>query len=482
MEEPSNILMNREQQGTWRIGETIRWLISFRPLSLPIASPGEVCGNSLCLMPALCPLMLCLLMTWAMTVNVEPTHADAWSDARVIRNKVNQLRKTNPQAAAQTLEQALESVTNASVAADLFTLLGNVYTTDLKKPEAALKLFDRALPIFKSPQHKVPAHHWITMIAAKANALVGAKRLPEAQTLLHENHAALLEAADNSDPYANDAVRQTLSAHLNLLQAQEKTQEWPEVLARFVVETPRAWTLGAGDSGDWAFKQLLDALQKQKRIDEALGWAKLRYRLCAFNKGQIEAATQVLARLWAAQENFPAVRLFNKAQTDPTATNPIATIKLPELSAEARDTLQERLAVLEERQRTDYGPAKARDIVTIRLLLGTPSDVHAAMLSAQQLLRERPEAPESALQICRVFKAVDDNLVRANAFLSYLEGEGENPVPALLQELQQKIQQVMQQDPKPDAPGTNTPKVHAPKVHAPTADTSKTDKAVPVQI
>lgn len=54
------------------------------------------------------------------------------------------------------------------------------------------------------------------------------------------------------------------------------------------------------------------------------------------------------------------------------------------------------------------------------------------MKLAWQMAQAEPDSPQAAAQVCRVFKAADLNLVRAQAFLVWTQGQGENPVPAFL--------------------------------------------------
>ncbi len=408
-----------------------------------------------------------LLLFWTLGIAcLQSARGDVWSDAEATRQQVHKLRKSDPKAAAQVLEQALNQVTNSNVAAEFFTILGDLYTADLKEPDKALALFDRALPLFQKPEHQVPAYHWIGMIGSKARALLETKRATEAEALLRENMPQLIEAGQSNDPYAPGVVHGALRAYESALLLQSKSNEIPGLLAQFLWSAPRYLAQDPRTPSGWMLQKLLDILQKQGRIEEALGWAKLSYRLCAFNKDDIERATQQLNKLWAEQENFPAVRLFSKAQTDPGVANPLATVKLPEMPAAARESVQQRVTEFEGKQLVDFGPGKTREIVTRRVLLGTPADLHEAMLQAQKLLKARPDLQDGALQICRVFKAVDYNLIRANAFLDYLEGKGENPVPGFLQEMESKAKP----EAKPESPATTpaaTPSTPAPAAQTP---------------
>lgn len=365
-----------------------------------------------------------------------------WLEADKTRNQVKALRKTDPQAAAKLLNDELEKTTDAHVAADFFTTLGEIYNIDLKKPDEALKLYDRALPLFQTAENKVPAYHWLPMIAHKAQALVALKRGEEASKLLKEHQVMLSEAANDGNPYGRYAMRLILQAQIALAEARDEGAEASTTantaLTQFLLDNPRYLTPsgkeGDWDDAGWPLRTLIKRLQSQKRYDEALGWGKVMYRLSAFDKKEIENTTRWLNGLWAEQENFPAIAQFNKAQTDAAVPNPLVKIALPPLPPTVKESLKKKIADLEGRQVVDFGPQKGRDIISLYLVLGTPEDLREAMNEAYSMLKKRPELQDGSLQICRVFKAADCNLIRANNFLSYLEGQGENPIPAFLKE------------------------------------------------
>ncbi len=63
------------------------------------------------------------------------------------------------------------------------------------------------------------------------------------------------------------------------------------------------------------------------------------------------------------------------------------------------------------------------------------ASLSAAMDNAKKLMGERPEDALGMEQVCRVFKAADGGTRRANAFIAYLNGTGENPLPAFFDEM-----------------------------------------------
>lgn len=402
------------------------------PFTLPASAVSVFCFSFIC--PSFCLPSNAAPGAPGATPAKSPEQlsGEAWGVAEKIRRQVSDLRKADPKAAAELLEKTLDETTDPNVAADFFTTLGDVYTNDLKAPDKALALFDRAFPIFQKPEYKIPTYHWITMVGSKARALMASKRLNDVEALLKENMPSVLDAAQSTagGNYPKMATRDVMNVRFALLQAQGREKQIPDELTAFLLASPNYLK----DSSSWAWSELLTQLQKQGRGEEALSWGKLSYRLGNFKKEDIEKATQLLNKLWASQDDFAAVRVFNKAQTDPTVANPLANVKVPVLPAAAQETINKRITDLEGRQIIGFRMEVAREIVDLRLILGTPEDLREAMLSAQKMLRERPDLQDGTLQICRVFKAADMNLIRANAFLSYLEGEGKNPIPDFLKE------------------------------------------------
>lgn len=377
-------------------------------------------------------IAVCAPLWAAPAAPFKPGSWESWSAADPVRQKAGQLRKTEPQAAAALLEEELNKVTDPNVAADLFTLLGDIYVADVKEPQKAVALFERALPIFQKPEYKVPAYHWMTMIAAKANALAALKKGAEAEALIKENWPLLLQSNASDNAYNQRAARDTLRAYSAALEAQGKGEQFTGILSQFLRYSPQFLNLQSGDAGSWLLSELTARLQKEGKTAEALGWGKLVYQLAPFDKKEIERSTQTLNKLWAAQDDFAAVGLFTKAQSDAAVKNPLISLKTPPLTDEAKAILQKQVAELEGRNVVELNPARSRDIVKAYVTLGTPDDLKNAMKTAVKLLKERPDLQDGSLLVCRVFKAADCNLIRANAFLAYMNGEGQNPVTEFL--------------------------------------------------
>jgi hypothetical protein len=166
----------------------------------------------------------------------------------------------------------------------------------------------------------------------------------------------------------------------------------------------------------WMMGQLVNNLAAQGQGDVALGYARLGWMVCPFDTKSISAATNIITATWlAADLNAGKGNAFIAAQNDSKLENPLTAVKLPTLDGAALDAAMGNL------------PASDTDgRITILLAQGKMRD---AMLAARRGLLEHPSSDNSGaiLEMARVFKAADLNLVRANAFLQYFQsGKGAN--------------------------------------------------------
>jgi hypothetical protein len=114
---------------------------------------------------------------------------------------------------------------------------------------------------------------------------------------------------------------------------------------------------------------------------------------------------------------------FLKAMQDSAAPNPLREIPLPPF-----DEVKMRAEL------KSLPDSASHSRITLLLLL---KENGAAMLEARRLLLDDPSggANAAALEMARVFKATDLNLVRANAFLKYFQSnEGDNPLDELFKQ------------------------------------------------
>lgn len=299
--------------------------------------------------------------------------------------------------------------------------------------------------------------------SAEAAALAG-EEWPLLVSAARSNHnllithtsLALQEIVAAQSDLANDAKLAPIDKEKMLAARQE-------LLQRALIEMPvflddRQQGAGGYFQG-WMEEALIEALSARGETGKkaAPGWARLYWMTCAFDAKAIERAARVLAKAWAVADDFAAIRAFARAQDEPQAgdnlsANPLHLIKATIPSPEIGQLLSQRLTDLTSRP----GFERSRAIETIDLQLvsaalaaggqvdaGKPvrtREEKAALLSAMQhatkLMAERPEDAAGMEQICRIFKAADGSTRRANAFLAHLDGRGENPLPAFLNEMQ----------------------------------------------
>lgn len=324
---------------------------------------------------------------------------------------------------------------HANIGAATLLRAGDLYLNDLKQPEEAIKIFDGALNLFGTQPSAV------LLLEAKARALLQLKRPQEVAALLQPQLPLLLRAGQGGDSYHI----QMSAAALRYLTTPEGADDTQTIalLQRWLRQAPvyledRAQGGGGWHNG-WMYERLIDTLIKAKRHDEALAWAKRYFQLCAFDKKSIESATTALGRVWAARDDLGALNTFLKAQQEAAAPNPLRDVPLPVLDAETRAAYIERIALLNNRIAqgwSDNDGRASRELMNILIAQGDKASLSAAFEVAKNLLKNRPDRPEGAQEMCRLFKAIDLHSLRANAFIAYLDGQGQSPLPALLQELE----------------------------------------------
>lgn len=341
---------------------------------------------------------------------VETSAQNAAWDA--MNKKVDALKDANPQEAlaeAQKFRQAFAGDQLSTRHLLWWSIIVSDLTYNrLKKPEVALAALDEVL---SRPPYN---HEWFLAPARKAEILLGEKRPQEAEAVLQ---GQWLQAKRDD---GMQSARTLLSPYVSALEAQNKASEARRLRLETVYNYPRHF----GESL-WLSEQLVDALIAAGEETEAVGWAKLHYQACPFDEKAMTDSTQLLARAWTASELTPAkAQAFIKAQTEEGAPNPLREVKRPSVDVEA---VQARLA---------QNTKASKERVTLMLMLG---NLRGAMLEARRVLLEFPESSEGVSEICRVFKAADLNVKRANAFLVfYKDGQGPNPVNQFLQENKDK--------------------------------------------
>lgn len=194
-----------------------------------------------------------------------------------------------------------------------------------------------------------------------------------------------------------------------------ETANWDNIVYKPLIDTllQEGAPVGQGDEAE---------ISTQKQ--QALGWAKLRFVTAPYETGALERATRMLTRVWsAAQPSRTGLLGFAAAQRSSDQPNPLRAVELPPLEIE---NLAAHLEAM--------GAGNAHNKITLLLWAQKPV---AAMRMAQGLFenRSREASGQGVLEVARVFKATDLNLLRANAFLSWSKDkQGPSPIEAFYRE------------------------------------------------
>ena len=154
----------------------------------------------------------------------------------------------------------------------------------------------------------------------------------------------------------------------------------------------------------------------RKDFDAALSMARAGYALCDFNETAIKEMANLVRRVFVAKGEFANGTQFLAAQEDPEKPNPLRDVAMPTVTEECKQQLL---------QAAGQDPA-----LLCHVCLYTGSN-DGALDHAMAYMAEASadEAVKALMEVARVFKAADLNLVRANQFIKYAKtGEGENPL------------------------------------------------------
>jgi hypothetical protein len=326
------------------------------------------------------------------------------------KEQFNTTRKQDPAKAVADLRQFLQERA-ADLAPNqtrfLYQMLALAQWSSLHDSKAALATLDEAL------QKLPPAFpERVYLHDAKAKVLLGAGKLEDAQT---EIEAEWQKAVEGGQPFA------LLNTYIEVLNRRGKGEQALKILQEMAVGQMDAVS---ADSPPLHLKLLLDQLVKMNQAAAAESWAKLYFMLASYNERSLTEATQWLVKAWTAKYGTPAKAAeLVAALQNPEAPSPLREIKLPALDA----------AVLQ--QRLDTARREPQRVVLL-LALGRDRD---AMLTARALMLDKPQTSDGILEVCRVFKAHDLGLKRANAFLEYCKtGQGQDPTVAFLKETDAK--------------------------------------------
>jgi hypothetical protein len=330
--------------------------------------------------------------------------ADFESDSQKLqtfRIKLKEQTAKDPAAATVMAQAFLRELGTAhpQITADAYGEVASHQEHHAKDYKGALTTVEAGLRILAdSPQR-------LRLVAKQALILSTDGQGDAAQALLQANWPEVLKQDDFWLLYLPAS---------SLSQVMEKSGKYDKLLPMLRQVAER------GLLHDPFYEMMSAGLLRQGEEDEALSWAKARFQVCRFDQDEIKNATQLLMRTWAVSDiDGTLTEAFVKAQSEAGAPNPLAQVKAPPIPA-AR--VQEALG----------RAGGAHDRITTMIIGG---EWRRAMLEARRLTIDSPESPEGTLQICRVFKARDLNLLRANAYLEFLKTKGgTNPIKEFLQQ------------------------------------------------
>ena len=387
------------------------------------------------------PLAVCLSLS-ALPLSSLSARADEgadWQQVIELRQQIGEAGFRDQPAQAVEQLQAFNRAHKLDpvLAAELTVQSAQITRDQLHKPDEAMKLLEAGLAGV-TPDPAKPVE--IMYVSAQAATLLKQDKAAAAQKLLQDNFALVQAAARSGHPhlatFASRAVEHLCDAQDALRPAGAKPDDNIELLQTSLRELPAFLDPNQQRASDWRegwmYERLIELLSKRGQSDEALKWGKLYFAEVAFDGDAIGRAIKPLSGVWARSGDLAKVRAFANAQTATGAdapANPLASVTLPQF--DDKGAVAKELSAQLEAQKTEPNRERVRRIITLQLALG---QWNAAMNAALDLMVEDATLPDGPQQVARVFKAKDASLVRANQFLAYLDGKGDNPVPAFLAE------------------------------------------------
>ncbi len=372
-----------------------------------------------------------------------------------VRAQVAKVRKTEPQAALKLLEEFLEAHPDTDLGTRNAALKeqSSVLFDTLKETERALAVTDIILENARlSVKNGAPETTLVLAQITQGRILILSHQPAKVEALLDtpENWNRLVKMMDTADRFQLSVA----SAATNLLFTALQDQKKHALIVRKVealMQSAPALLVGInqGLTENMALR-MAGSLAGAGKGEVGIEWAKYAYQQANFDTKSIAASTKQLVSAWAANDDLDAIRAFSKAQQEaapvmapaagatpetvapaptiaaavfPDPTNPLTKVKAPELVAQSRALLLKMAGSLQGS--TNYD--RQHDLVSVYIALGAWK---SAMQTARGIWQSDPQNPRGAMEICRVFKAADLSTVRANNFLSHLQGQGEgvNPV------------------------------------------------------
>jgi hypothetical protein len=322
-----------------------------------------------------------------------------------INKDAESLRKDKPAEAIALIQkfQAQHATIRPAYLASRDALIAKIYYENLKDSDKALAAIETGLPRTTDPSGYFP------LVRYKAYLLMLAGKHEEVKALFRKELPRYM-----SEPAADFSWLQgILVYYVQSARGAGRMNDYISDARAILAEQPELITYRY--LGPVLIEYLLGQPGKEA---EALSWAKLYWMTCDFDEKTLGEATGLLQKAWIARDtNTVKSTAFLTAMQDGKADNPLKDIPLPTFDKAKLSATLEKLPV-----------ASIHSRITLMLMLGENGQ---AMLTARRVLLDDPtgKATQAALEIARVFKASDLNLVRANAFLKYFQNsEGENPL------------------------------------------------------
>jgi hypothetical protein len=321
----------------------------------------------------------------------------------------------NPAQAIDTYKRFFGSrALHPNVGAAVTAAIAELYV-GLKDEANAVRIYDWAAKEYQG----VPAA--ARLVPGRVALLRLQKKPGEAVTLLNSEWDNVMREAALDAGLAKSALEQKVE----LSRERKKPEGAIGALENALVQSP---VLSSTPEGSWVFQILTDLLFEAGRGKDAVGVARLAFEECGFDKYNIENASVFLTRVWRNQdpsgkegEAFAAAQSVAADSAEGKKANPLFNYPIPKIEDGVwQDALKQ----------LPTGSARLRINVLIAAGEYGTAMQEAEAFYAQYGDKGGASATIGIIEACRVLKAADLNLVRANALLAFLQTkQGENPLP-----------------------------------------------------
>ena len=346
------------------------------------------------------------------------------------RSEIAQLARTQPEAVAARVDEFVRS--HPAIAwsdAALFLSAKAAAQHKQGQVEAALQTYRAALIGFDA---KEPQKAWAAadLLKGEARVLLGQKDAQGAAQLLGDNWPILVLSNANRNDYAWRSTQEAVKTYVAALDAAGHKAQVPDILAGHLLQSPSLLEFAGQDNdlGALLLDIISQRLNQAKRGAEVVSWGRLRYASCRYEVEALDGATLFLGRAW---NDKAKAQEFGNSQREANSPNPLQAVEPPKLLATeaGREFVKMRASEMEAELAQTGDASLVPDLVGLYLASEQPG---AAMAWAWRGAQSNPGEPNSIGQVCRVFKAADLDLVRAEQFVAWSEGKAENPVPQFL--------------------------------------------------